>query len=172
MAASLCGDGWEADEIAQETFIIAIRKLPEFRGDASPRTFLIGICLRVHRSRYRAAGRRFKRWLNYAQVQTFSESAATPTAEEAEDLWREVRRLPRTQADAVTLRYGHGMSVSEISDAMGCPEGTTKSRLHHGLNRLRTRLGASNAPDHRTEVATIRSPSISLGGGFNPESNP
>lgn len=42
--------GVRKDDLAdacQEVFLVAHRKLPEFRGDAAPRTWLYGICLRV-----------------------------------------------------------------------------------------------------------------------------
>lgn len=44
--------------------------------------------------------------------------------------------LPHQQAEAVVLRYFGGFTVAEIAFAMGCREGTVKSRLSRALGRL------------------------------------
>jgi RNA polymerase sigma-70 factor (ECF subfamily) len=43
---------------------------------------------------------------------------------------------------AVVLRYDADLTVPEIARLTGAREGTIKSRLHHGLRKLRTRLEA------------------------------
>ena len=48
--------------------------------------------------------------------------------------------LPESQKKAIVMRYFGAMSVQEIAAAMGCPEGTIKSRLFHGLRRLRLHM--------------------------------
>ena len=47
-----------------------------------------------------------------------------------------LRMLPHEQAQAVVLRYFGGLTLSEIAFAMGCREGTVKSRLSRALGRL------------------------------------
>ncbi len=48
--------------------------------------------------------------------------------------------LPEGQRKAIVMRYFGAMSVQEIAAAMNCPEGTVKSRLFHGLRRIRSRM--------------------------------
>ena len=48
--------------------------------------------------------------------------------------------LPDDQRLAVVMRFFGAMSVQEIAWAMKCPEGTIKSRLFHGLRRIRERV--------------------------------
>ena len=48
--------------------------------------------------------------------------------------------LPEGQRKVIVMRYFGAMSVSEIAEAINCPEGTVKSRLFHGLRRVRSRM--------------------------------
>ncbi|MFO8059326.1 MAG: RNA polymerase sigma factor [Bacillota bacterium] len=52
-------------------------------------------------------------------------------------------RLSEKHRTAVVLRYLEDMSVAEVAQVLGVPEGTVKSRLHHALKQLRTVLGVS-----------------------------
>ena len=143
---ALCGDRWEADEIAQETFVIAIESMHRFRGEARMETWLYGICLRVQRSRFRAAARYARRLAQHAAQRTQHEQdAGRPEVRQSDiqPLWAAVRQLPRKQREVVTLRYAEDLSVAEIATVVGVPEGTVKSRLHHGLKTLRHRMAAT-----------------------------
>jgi RNA polymerase sigma-70 factor (ECF subfamily) len=62
-----------------------------------------------------------------------------------------LRMLPREQAEAVVLRYFGGLTLTEIAFAMGCREGTVKSRLSRALGRLKSIL-REEAIDARQEV--------------------
>ena len=57
------------------------------------------------------------------------------------DLWREVRRLPRRQAQAVALVYLNGLSRREVAGVLGCSEETIKTHLSRAKRTLATRLG-------------------------------
>ena len=48
--------------------------------------------------------------------------------------------LPEDQRKTIVMRYFGAMSVPEIAAAMDCPEGTVKSRVFHGLRRVRSRM--------------------------------
>jgi RNA polymerase sigma-70 factor (ECF subfamily) len=54
-----------------------------------------------------------------------------------ESIWADVARLPAAQRDAVLLRFAEGLSYEEVAQTLGCAVGTAKSRVHHGLKRLR-----------------------------------
>lgn len=150
-AFSLCGDQWEADEITQETFLAAMNTKNGFHGDAKAETWLYGICLRLHRSRFRSAGRRIRRisnWIRTNNKQESQEAVASKleTTEWQDSIWRLVRQLTHTQRDVVVLRFAEDLSVPQIAVVLNCPEGTVKSRLHHGLANLRELMERSS-PD-------------------------
>jgi RNA polymerase sigma-70 factor (ECF subfamily) len=57
-----------------------------------------------------------------------------------DELRAAIAALPDDQRRAVVLRYFGDHSVRDIARVMSCPEGTVKSRLFHGLRRVRDRL--------------------------------
>jgi RNA polymerase sigma-70 factor, ECF subfamily len=63
---------------------------------------------------------------------------------ESEELWRELRKLPARQAQALALFYVEDRSVADIASLLECPEGTVKSLLHRGRDTLATALGDTN----------------------------
>jgi RNA polymerase sigma-70 factor (ECF subfamily) len=67
--------------------------------------------------------------------------AALVGDERRRGLRRALGMLPPEQREAVVLRYYSELTVPEIAAAMGCREGTVKSRLSRGLESLRKMLG-------------------------------
>jgi len=63
---------------------------------------------------------------------------------ETEDFWAEVRRLPRRQAQAVSLFYLEDRPVAEIASILGCDESTVRVHLMRGRRALARRLGVSD----------------------------
>jgi RNA polymerase sigma-70 factor (ECF subfamily) len=57
--------------------------------------------------------------------------------EEAETLWRAVRRLKETDQQVIYLRYFLELPVAEAAQVLDVAPGTVKSRLHRALERLR-----------------------------------
>ena len=65
-AARLAGPSLDVEDIVQDVFLIAQRRLPKFRGESTPATWLFGITERVIWHRRRKD--RWRRWLEAAQV--------------------------------------------------------------------------------------------------------
>lgn len=61
--------------------------------------------------------------------------------EDTEDFWGEVRRLPKRQAQSVTLYYLEDRSTKEIAAVLGCDESTVRIHLSRGRKALASRLG-------------------------------
>ena len=60
---------------------------------------------------------------------------------EDEVFWREVRALPKRQAQAIALHYLEDRSIADIAEILECAEGTVKVHLFKGRARLSDRLG-------------------------------
>jgi RNA polymerase sigma-70 factor (ECF subfamily) len=83
------------------------------------------------------------------------EHAPEPSVEGAdEDAWLRLQRervqealrlLPDAQREALELAYYGGFSQSELAERLGQPIGTIKSRMFHGLSRMRELLGESGS---------------------------
>jgi RNA polymerase sigma-70 factor (ECF subfamily) len=129
-------DREDALEVLQEAFLYLWRKMPGFTLRCRMTTFLYPVVRHMALDRLR---RRRTTTLHH-------EPAVEPRDhdEERRDLRDMVGGLPEGQREVVLLRFGDGLSLKEISDALEVPLGTVKSRLHHALARLREQLGREN----------------------------
>jgi RNA polymerase sigma-70 factor (ECF subfamily) len=59
-----------------------------------------------------------------------------------DELERGFRRLPVQQRAILVLRHYAGLETVEIADALGIPDGTVRSRLHHAHRAMRAALEA------------------------------
>lgn len=142
-ALVLSGNPWDADDLAQETFLVVARQRQKFEFRSSVYTYLYGILLNLERRERRRHGVR-KRKLQVLWDNEPTEEKSTPPAETAievsewkKSLWARVAELPDGQRQALVLRFSEGLRYDEIAEALDCPLGTVKSRIYHGLVGLR-----------------------------------
>lgn len=138
-ARGLCGDDQEAENLAQETFVEAWRSLPRFDGRARFSTWPYGV-LRHRYLKWRRKSRVVSEEDDEAVERPSREadpSAAAQQAEEARLVRAALAALPDEHRTVLELRFFAGASLDEIATPIGCPLGTVKSRLHHGLEKLR-----------------------------------
>ncbi len=137
----MTGDKWEAEDLAQETFVVAIDRWSRFDGRSSRSTWLFGILVRLNRRRARSLARLRRRVQEYISRkdddQVLDPRTALAHQQWRESVWASVAKLPEPQRVAVVLRFAEEMTYQQIGEALGCAEGTAKSRVHHGLKRLR-----------------------------------
>lgn len=141
----LSRDRLEAEDLAQETALQAMKGWARFEGKSEPATWLYSIAFNLYgkqlRSRDRQQARRFQ-WAERNGQQLTSETAddAALRRELHSSLWNKVAQLPDHQKHAVVLRYAEDFSVKQIAEILNCPEGTVKSRLHHALQQLKDEM--------------------------------
>ncbi len=70
--------------------------------------------------------------------------------EEEKALYSAIEALPVKQRAVIVLYYYSQMSIKEIAKALGCMEGTVKSRLFHGKAKLKELLQESEKNGGRT----------------------
>ena len=142
-ALVLCGNPWDADDLAQETFLVLARQGESFQGRSSIYTWLYGILLNLDRRERRRYGIRRRKlrvlWDNQATEvgMTPGADAAAEVAEWKKSLWARVAKLPDGQRQALVLRFSESLRYEEIAEVLECPLGTVKSRIFHGLAGLR-----------------------------------
>ncbi|CAN5760559.1 sigma-70 family RNA polymerase sigma factor [soil metagenome] len=136
----------EAEDATQETFLLAYRALGTFRG-GSPRGWLARIAAReaYRRADARRRGRKLTAPLSDVVVAT-TPDASDPVgdvlaAEQRLALRQGVSALPEPYREVVSLRFFGELSIADICAATGRPEGTVKSQLYRGLDRLRRQYG-------------------------------
>ncbi|MGE0739751.1 MAG: RNA polymerase sigma factor [Hyphomonadaceae bacterium] len=124
----------DADDIAQEAFVTAWRKLDRFEGRSSFRSWVSGIGFRIARDAKRThtrSGARESDWLSNQD-----ERAAGAPVEDLIALDRAMAVLPEDQRAAVALCLGEGFSHAEAAAILKLPLGTVKSHVTRGRERL------------------------------------
>jgi RNA polymerase sigma-70 factor, ECF subfamily len=139
LARALAGD-LAAEDVAQESMLVAYRQWSRIVNLASPTGYVRGICAHkaVSLVRRRLAEHRAVRRLASRPVST-----AEPLATDGDRFWSEVRRLPRRQAQVTALFYALDLPVAEVATTLGCAEGTVKVHLSRARSELATRLGTT-----------------------------
>jgi RNA polymerase sigma-70 factor (ECF subfamily) len=157
-AALACvGSPAEADDVTQEAFVTAYRKLGTFRGEAQFRTWLLSITWRKAIDRRKS----ISRWLRLSVSPGRDEPGDDPfdqmervasmerSQEDAvvdEELQRNVTRLigtlPRKLRDALLLAGTGEHTYEQISQMLGAPLGTVKWRVSEARRVLKRKLAA------------------------------
>ena len=149
-ALAAVGRPEDAEDVAQEAFVLAWRKLPGFRGDAAFRTWLLTITWRKALDRRRLRQGWWKRAAPPAAGDVPAEdllASALPDPERttvARDRARRVRaeilRLSPTLRDTLLLAASGEYSYGEIAEILGVPIGTVKWRVAEARRLIAQRL--------------------------------
>jgi RNA polymerase sigma-70 factor (ECF subfamily) len=142
----------EVEDIAQETFIKAYRALPNFRGDAAFYTWLYRIGVNTAKN-YLATRKKAMPTVSDQYMgeddepdeRLVAQDISTPESEllskqVAMAVNQVVEALPEELRTAITLREMEGMSYEEISELMGCPIGTVRSRIFRAREAIAAKL--------------------------------
>jgi RNA polymerase sigma-70 factor (ECF subfamily) len=144
---TLTGDAEQAEDLAQETVLQAWRCRGQFRPGTNLRAWLSTIL----RNRFYSSQRRRKWRADYDadSIERTLMAPDDPSANvELEDVRRALSLLPDFQREALILVGAGGLSYEEVSQIMGCPVGTVKSRVRRARDELQEilfdgrRLGA------------------------------
>lgn len=139
----LRGDAAGADDLAQETFLLAWRKLDQFRGDARFSTWL-------HRIAYSCFLQAYRRQPRLANETDGGEAERVPALPHAMDLEldfeRAMRRLTPTEQTVLLHCVQMGLSHEEAAYVLALPLGTVKTHATRGKAKLKTWLAAWQEP--------------------------
>jgi RNA polymerase sigma-70 factor (ECF subfamily) len=136
----LMGDPAVAEELLQETMLIAWQKAGTFRGDSRPSTWLFGIARNLARNTQRRSHLPTV-GLEDETLLVGSEGVASPAGRRL-DLAQALEGLSPEHREVVQLVLVHGFTYDEAARIVGCPVGTIKSRLFYARRQLRGWLQA------------------------------
>ena len=127
------GDAALADDLAQETFIRAWRKLETYRNESRFSTWLFGIAV----NEFRGRARRVRR-LREEEASPGPEPAVEPVSPGLRlDLNEALLRLTLGERAAIVLCCQNGLTHDEAAVALGCPLGTVKTNVLRGKEKMR-----------------------------------
>jgi len=143
IAVHFVKDHDDAQDVAQEAFVRVHRSLDGFRGDADFGTWLYRIVtnLAMNKIRSRKSRARFE-VRSDAMIENMSRPETGPDGEPdmTAHIERALHELPTLQRAVVLLRHLNGLSTREVSSILACSEGTVKTHLHRGLQKMRKLL--------------------------------
>ena len=129
-----------ADDIAQETFILAWRNIKSFRYEAKFSTWLYRIAFNAWQSEVRK-----KRELAMDEEHLPEPEAVTPESERSgmrRDLARAMDGLTDGERNAILQCYYNDLSHEEAAYVLGLPLGTVKTNILKAKEKMRAKLSA------------------------------
>jgi RNA polymerase sigma-70 factor (ECF subfamily) len=140
----------DAEDLVGETFATAFRNRGKFDAryrDARP--WLFGIATNLAHHYWRSEARRLERDTRAAPSTTSTDDPGEHATSRAffesqlHPIASALGQLPDDQLDVVLLTAGPGLTYEEISQALGIPVGTVRSRLSRARQHLKAVLGDS-----------------------------
>ena len=118
-----------SDDLAQDTFVKAYTHIAQYRGTSNFLTWLTRIAYNV--------------WYDYlrshhptADVERLPEHATNHSSVEMSDIYTALKHLKDEERICITLQLIDGYDISEIARITQMKEGTVKSHLSRGKEKL------------------------------------
>lgn len=149
------GDVHRAEDLLQETFLTAFRRLPGLANPKSFRSWLLNIAQNtaidaVRRdSCKKRAGPRVEAAMDGVPGKVPQPSAEAERAERRNGVLAALRSLPEEYRLALSLRYLGGADYETIQTQLGMSNGSLRGLLHRGLKLMRARLETEYGDEFR-----------------------
>ncbi|NLK21987.1 MAG: sigma-70 family RNA polymerase sigma factor [Epulopiscium sp.] len=136
-----------AEDMFQEVFLKAYKKMNTYRGEASIRTWILKITINQCKDYLKSNW--FKRillnWETKDYVLPEVDTTLNPESivlhhEERQELLEQVLKISLPLREVLILYYYHDLSQNEIADILKIPFGTVRSRLHRSKEVLKKQL--------------------------------
>ena len=138
----LSSDPALAEELTQEVFVRAWRKLSSFRGDSAFSSWLYPLTVNVALSERRSRKRRDARIVATEDPASLERAPRTPAPEASFDLEKAMAALPPGARAVFVLHDVEGRTHEEIASLLGLAAGTSKAQLHRARRLLREALAS------------------------------
>ena len=159
LAYRFCHDRGRAEEMAQEAFLRAFRKLGSWRQEAAFSTWLFALATNLYCTQLR---RLPPTSLPFEDVQEPADPRAPDGGLEQRNRSATVRKavqsLPAKYREALTIYYFYEMDLPSAARSLGLPEGTVKAHLFRGRGLLREKLKTVFERNVRSGPNTIQCP--------------
>jgi RNA polymerase sigma-70 factor, ECF subfamily len=156
---NLCGNGTDAREVTQDTFVRAFQAIEQFDPQRSFAPWLFTIARRKCLDLYRAARRPADEPVPELADED-DPAKLLACQEERQGLWDLARRnLPKPQFQALWLKYAEEMSVAEIAQVLRKTQTHIKVLLFRARQALGRKLGAAQGLGLASTVAASRAAS-------------
>lgn len=162
-AYRLTGTASDAEDLVQQVFLIAVRKLDQLRDHAAAKSWLFTILRRAWSKQQRKPQPESGTSLG-VDVNLLAVDIPDDLEIDRDELQRAINELPDEFRLVLVSYYFEDCSYKEIAERLELPLGTVMSRLSRAKGHLRARLLASELSANRPHVF----PSIRGNGGVQP----
>lgn len=151
LAYRMSGTAAEAEDLLQEIFLQAFRKLSSFKGESALGTWLYRLGTNLCLDRVRSKQGKMDRATvgledeNPTPRAVIARSTRSEAVIEKIDLERAIEELPPSYRAAFLLHDVEGFEHHEVGAMLGIAEGTSKSLVHKARLRMRTLLHPESA---------------------------
>lgn len=150
MAYSACGNLAQSQDLAQEAFIIAWRKLADLQEPAKFKSWLFGIVRNIINNSVRqsarnplAAAEPLDESLPFSsKLSNSNPSGQAITREEEGILWRSLEQIPETYREPLILFYREQQSIETVAAALDLSKENVRQRLSRGRKLLQEQVMA------------------------------
>ncbi len=136
----LCKSYDLADDIAQETFLTAFRKLHSFNGTGNFSGWLFSIAHNCFLQHLRKVKRRLEVTEQFGTEQEIYAKKYEEISTEQMDMEQALTTLKPDETATITLCHSFGFSHQEVSDILAMPLGSVKSNISRGKTKLKEQL--------------------------------
>lgn len=143
---SAAGGRDDVDDLVQEAFYRAFRRLASFRGTASFRTWVMTIGSNALKDQRRRESKRPVLALDDHDIVDLSDDPhGNAVVHDLESrLRQELAELPAKQRDVFLLRAQQGAAYEEIAEALGTSIGAARVHYHHAVRRIKKALSQNS----------------------------
>lgn len=128
------------DDLVQDVFIRALRRLSALRKRASFGAWLAAIARNLANDYYRRSPREEPWPENESERDIAATPANTDSRTQAVRILNAIRSLPDAYREPLILRFVEGMTGPEIAARTGLTHGSVRVNLHRGMQLLRQSL--------------------------------
>jgi len=156
-AHRLISDVTKAEEVTNDVMLEVWKTAARFEGRSKVSTWILGITRHLALN---AVRRKTLDTVDVDDAPALADGDLTPAAVDhdravlKEALTTALAKLSTDHRDVVELTFFHGLSYQEISEVVGCPENTVKTRMFHARKQLKGLLGAAGIDPDSVEMAS------------------
>ena len=134
----LCGNRARSEDLLQDAFLRLWKAAPGYEPSAKVSTYIFRI---AHNLFLNDAARRREKALESIDAETRSDPASDLNRREVQSaVQKAVEALPDGEREVLLLSEYNGFKYAEISEILGIPVGTVKSRMFSAVQRLKEAL--------------------------------
>ena len=155
------GDSHKAEDLAQETFLVAWRSIRQVTNAKGFRSWLFSIAHSVVIDSVRREGRRKRsgKREDADALLRIADGRATPDEsaqheESKQQVLSVLRSLPEEYRLPITLRYIAGADYDTIGQQLGLSNGSLRGLLNRGMAQLRSAMGMQRDDENRASRGT------------------